>query len=165
MDMRLRVPVVTCALILAIAACAKRDPVADNANGAALPAPVKDTTPDPAGLPPANATTATNAVAPEPTATIPAPLQGRWGLTPADCTSKRGDAKGLLIVTPDRLTFYESRAVPAAGVQADNDSISGNFDFTGEGQTWSKYQALKRNRDKLTRTETNPAASYTYAKC
>jgi hypothetical protein len=68
-------------------------------------------------------------------------------------------------VTPDRLTFYESRAVPAAGVQADNDSISGNFDFTGEGQTWSKYQALKRNRDKLTRTETNPAASYTYAKC
>ena len=55
--------------------------------------------------------------------------------------------------------------MPAAGVQADNDSISGNFDFTGEGQTWSKYQALKRNRDKLTRTETNPAASYTYSKC
>jgi len=163
--MRLRVPVVTCALILTIAACAKRDPVADNANGAALPAPAKDTTPDPAGLPPANATTSANVVAAEPAVAIPAALQGRWGLTPADCTSTRGDAKGLLVVTPDRLTFYESRAVPAGGVETDGDSISGNFDFTGEGQAWSKYESLKRERDKLTRTETNPAASYTYAKC
>jgi len=163
--MRLRLPLVTCALILTIAACGKRDPVADNANGAALPAPVKDTTPDPAGLPPDNATTSANAVSSEPTATIPASLQGRWGLTPADCVSTRSDTKGLLVVTSDRLTFYESRAVPGAGVETDNDSISGNFDFTGEGQSWSKYQALKRSRDKLTRTETNPAASYTYAKC
>jgi len=163
--MRLRVPVVTCALILTIAACNKRDPVADNANGAALPAPAKDTTPDPAGSPPQNATTPASDVAPTPAATIPAALQGRWGLTPADCISTRGDAKGLLVVTPDRLTFYESRAVPSSGVETDNDSISGNFDFTGEGQTWTKYQALKRDRDKLTRTETNPAASYTYAKC
>jgi len=163
--MRSRVPVVTCALILTIAACGKRDPVADNANGAALPAPSKDTTPDPAGLPPANATTPASDTSTEPGATIPAALQGRWGLTPADCTSTRGDAKGLLVVTPDRMTFYESHAVPAVGVETDGDSISGNFDFTGEGQAWSKYESLKRERDKLTRTETNPAASYTYAKC
>lgn len=163
--MRLRVPVVTCALILTIAACGKRDPVADNANGAALPAPVNDTTPDPAGSPPTNATTPANGVAPTATATIPAPLQGRWGLTPADCTSTRGDAKGLLVVTANRMTFYESRAVPSTGVETDGDSISGNFDFTGEGQAWTKYESLKRSGDKLTRTETNPAASYTYAKC
>jgi len=163
--MRLRVPIVTCALILTIAACGKRDPVADNASGAVLPAPTNDTTPDPAGLPPANATAPANGVAPTAAATIPAPLQGRWGLTPADCTSTRGDAKGLLVVTPDRMTFYESRAVPSTGVETDGDSISGNFDFTGEGQAWSKYESLKRDRDKLTRTETNPAASYTYAKC
>lgn len=163
--MRLRVPIVTCALILTIAACGKRDPVADNANGAALPAPANDTTPDPAGMPPANATAPANGVAPTAAATIPVPLQGRWGLTPADCTSTRGDAKGLLVVAPDRMTFYESRAVPSTGVEVDGDSISGNFDFTGEGQAWSKYESLKRDRDKLTRTETNPAASYTYAKC
>ena len=69
------------------------------------------------------------------------------------------------MVTPDRLIFYESRAFPSTGVESDGDSISGNFDFTGEGQAWSKYESLKRDRDKLTRTETNPAASYTYAKC
>jgi hypothetical protein len=68
-------------------------------------------------------------------------------------------------VTADRLTFYESRAVPSSGVQTDDNSISGNFDFTGEGETWTKFEALKRSGDKLTRTETNPAASYTYAKC
>ena len=39
---------------------------------------------------------------------IPASLHGRWGLTPADCTSTRGDAKGLLIVSADGLKFYES---------------------------------------------------------
>ena len=32
-------------------------------------------------------------------------------------------------------------------------------------QAWTKYEALKRSGDKLTRTETDPAASYTYAKC
>ncbi|HWC56589.1 MAG TPA: hypothetical protein VG434_06435 [Sphingomicrobium sp.] len=163
--MRLRVTVVTCALILTIAACNRHDPVADNANGAALPAPSNDTTPDPAGLPPRNATAPVADASPAPAVTIPAPLQGRWGLTPADCTSTRGDAKGLLMVTPDRLIFYESRAFPSTGVESDGDSISGNFDFTGEGQAWSKYESLKRDRDKLTRTETNPAASYTYAKC
>ena len=163
--MRLRVPVVTCALILAIAGCAKRDPVADNANGAALPAPVKDTTPDPAGLPPANATTATNAVAPEPKATIPAPLQGRWGLTPADCTAPLANAKGLLLINANELRFYESRGVPLNDVQSGPQALNGHFGFSGEGRSWTRYEALKRNGDKLTRTETNPAASYTYAKC
>jgi hypothetical protein len=92
-------------------------------------------------------------------------LQGRWGLTPGDCTSRLGDAKGLLVIGPNELRFYESRAVPAADVQGDADTISGNFHFTGEGQAWTKYEALKRSGDKLTRTENNPAASFTYAKC
>jgi len=160
-----RVPFVTCALIVAVAACSRPDPVADNANGANLPAPASTMTPDPAGLPPEHATAPVNAVAPEAAAQIPAPLRGRWGLTPADCVSNRADAKGLLVVDADQLRFYESRAVPSTGVESDDNSISGNFDFSGEGETWSKFEALKRSADKLTRTETNPAASYTYAKC
>jgi len=163
--MLFRVPFVTCALILAVAACSRHDPVADNANGASLPPPTNIATPDPAGLPPENAGAPTNAVTPAPAAAIPAALQGRWGLTPEDCTSTRGDAKGLLVVTADRLNFYESRAVPSPDAKGDPSSISGDFDFTGEGKEWSKFEALKLSGDKLTRTETNPAASYTYAKC
>ena len=150
--------------MLAVVSCSRPDPVANGANVVSLPVSANHAAPDPAGLPPQNA------AAPQPAASgsapkIPASLQGRWGLTPADCTSTRGDAKGLLIVGPDRLRFYESRAIPSADVNADAGSISGHFNFTGEGQSWSKFEALKRTGDKLTRTETSPAASYTYAKC
>lgn len=69
------------------------------------------------------------------------------------------------MITPDGLQFYESRAVPAADVEADEDSIGGNFAFTGEGQSWTKYEALKVEKQKLTRTETYPVASFSYAKC
>jgi hypothetical protein len=160
-----RVPFISCALIVAVAACGRPDPVADNASAANLHLTAKSATPDPAGLPPQNAATPTNAAAPKAASAIPAALHGRWGLTPADCTSTRGDAKGLLVITHGDLHFYESRAVPASDVQIDESSIAGHFDFTGEGQTWSKYEALKRDGTRLTRTETNPAASYTYAKC
>ena len=39
---------------------------------------------------------------------IPAAFQGRFGLTPDDCTSTAGDAKGLLEITGTELKFYES---------------------------------------------------------
>jgi hypothetical protein len=166
--MQFRVPLVAFAFILTIAACSRREPVAPNANAAApaLPAPAKDTAPSPAGGPPQNETApAAAAPAPSPSIQIPAAFQGRWGLTPADCTSALGDAKGLLVINPGELRFYESRAVPSSNVQADRDSLSGDFQFTGEGQSWTKFEALKLNKQKLTRTETNPTASFTYAKC
>jgi len=166
--MQFRVPLLAFAFILTIAACSRRDPVAPNANAAAaaLPAPAKDVAPSPAGGPPQNETTpAAAAPAPSLTVQIPAAFQGRWGLTPADCTSALGDAKGLLVINAAELRFYESRAVPSSNVQADRDSISGDFHFTGEGQSWTKYEAIKLNKQKLTRTETNPTASFTYAKC
>jgi hypothetical protein len=179
--MRLRLPLFTSAIILAVAACGRHGPVADQANDTGNLVAVVDRAnatantaraeagqplPPPA-RPPAAAASPTGAPPPAPASTglIPAPLQGRWGLTPADCTSTRGDAKGLLVVNGGELRFYESRAVPAPGVEADGGAISGNFRFAGEGQAWSKYEALKRSGDKLTRTENNPAASFTYAKC
>ena len=39
------------------------------------------------------------------------------------------------------------------------------YDFTGEGQTWTKYQALRLKGRDLVRTESNPVASFSYAKC
>jgi hypothetical protein len=160
----IRVPFISCALTLAVVSCGQPDPVANGANVVNLPVRANRAEPDPAGLPPQNAA-APQPAAPQSTPNIPVSLQGRWGLTPADCTSMSGDAKGLLVVAADQLKFYESRAIPSADVNADGGSITGHFNFTGEGQSWSKFEALKRTGDKLTRTETNPAASYTYAKC
>jgi hypothetical protein len=163
--MRTKSLILASAVLLTIGACARRDPVADNAEAATadtLP-PVNQSAPSADGAPPVNATAP--ATAPAPAAAIPASLHGRWGLTPADCTSTRGDAKGLLVIEGGELRFYESRAVPSPGAQTDSDSISGNFHFTGEGQSWTRFETLERRKDKLVRTETDPTASFTYAKC
>jgi hypothetical protein len=156
-------------MIAMIAACSGRSPVAENATAVNLPVVANTPEPRPLGGPPANASAAEPQapIAPEAGATtaIPRALQGRWGLTPGDCTSALGDAKGLLVIGANELRFYESRAVPSPGVQAEHNSVSGNFLFTGEGQTWTKFETIERRKDTLVRTESNPAASYTYAKC
>jgi len=40
---------------------------------------------------------------------IPAAFRGRWGMVPDDCTSTRGDAKGLIIVTKTASNFSRAR--------------------------------------------------------
>ena len=149
--------------MLAVAACGIRGPVDKHANNTAGLPDINATAPSAAGEPHVATTPAKEAAASQ--AKVPAALQGRWGLTPADCTSRRGDAKGLLVITGDDLHFYESRAVPTATVASDADSISGDFAFTGEGQSWTKYEALKIDKQVLVRTETKPTASFTYARC
>jgi len=162
-------PIVSCALMVAVVACSKRDPVADDANNtAAIPvssdaANTATNAPDPTGAPPERPSVTTQTS--DPTQIIPASLHGRWGLTPMDCTSTKGDAKGLLIVSATDLKFYESRAVPTQTAQSGADSITGDFNYTGEGQTWTKFESLKAKGDQLVRTESNPTASFTYARC
>lgn len=73
---------------------------------------------------------------------IPAALHGRWGLVAADCTSTRGDAKGLIEVDDRSVTFYESRATLDEVAERDGDSIRATFDFTGEGMEWTRDMAL-----------------------
>ena len=164
---RFRLPVFALGAIGMVAACDGNDPVASGANDASgLPAPVNDAAPTAQPEPPANAAEASTAEAGTPGAgRIPVALHGRWGLTPGDCTSTRGDAKGLLTISADKLRFYESVAVPTGNLKGDADSISGDFSFTGEGQSWTKFQMLQLRKNELIRTETNPAASFTYAKC
>ncbi len=154
-----RLPLLASLTIAAITGCDHRGPVADEAS--AIPAPVtNDTAGAAAGGPPAPATNDVMAAGP-----LPAAIQGSWGLTPGDCTSTRGDNKGLLVIGPDSLKFYESRAVPGTSIESGEQGISGNFNFTGEGQEWSKYVSLKLKGKVLTRTERNPVASYDYARC
>ena len=150
--------------MLAVVACSGRDPVANGANNTAeLPA-VNEPAPSATGEVHGDAV---RPAGPLPTAAvkIPVTFQGRWGLTPDDCVPGRSDAKGLLEIAGDELHFYESRAVPAKGVSTDANSISGDFAFTGEGMQWTKFQSLQLRGHELVRTETNPAASFTYAKC
>ena len=154
--------------IMSMVACSGRDPVADEADNAATTAAQEN-----AIVPQANEVVPANAgdtSTEEPgqaltSTTIPAAMHGRWGLTPGDCTSKRGDAKGLLIVSADQLKFYESVAKPAGELDISSDSASGDFVFTGEGMTWKKYEALELQSGKLVRTESSPMASFTYARC
>src|SRR5687768_3461346 len=126
---------------LLLISCGRPEPVADEAeNAETLPPPPGDNATDPSGAaPPPNSATSpkpANGPAPAAAATIPAAMHGRWSLTPGDCTSTRGDAKGLLTITATELRFYESRAVPVGDVDTSADSISGDFAFTGEGMEW-----------------------------
>ena len=161
----MRVPVVSLAILLSVAACGGNRPVdkaAETGRTDALP-DINATAPSAAGEP--HVDTQPAMPLPAASAAIPAALQGRWGLTPADCMPGRNDAKGLLTISASDLRFYESRAVPGVDVTTDANSAAGNFQYEGEGQSWTKYEALKVEKGRLTRTETKPSASFTYAKC
>jgi hypothetical protein len=148
--------------IMSAGACSGRDPVADGANNAATTVAQEN------AVVPEVAANETNSAAADPqltSAIIPSVLHGRWGLTPEDCTSTRGDAKGLLIVSADQLKFYESVGKPAGELKISADSASGDYNFSGEGMTWKKYQVLEVQNGKLVRTESSPMASFTYARC
>ena len=102
--------------------------------------------------------------------TIPAALRGRWGLVPADCEPGRADAKGLLVIGPTRLEFYESvgtlKDIEAAGA----DSLRADFAFTGEGMEWQRDLLLRveDGGEALVRREYGPDAEpepFRYARC
>lgn len=101
---------------------------------------------------------------------IPVPIRGRWGLVPADCTSTRGDAKGLVEIDATSLKFYESVAKLETVKDADSDEIVATFGFTGEGQSWTLDVALEVEDDgkTLIRKDTGQDAlpgSLRYTRC
>jgi hypothetical protein len=162
-------PIFALTAIMSMVACSGRDPVAEEANNAATtPAQEDAVRPEVNSLVPANeGGTSANESSAQSTVSrsIPAAMHGRWALTPADCTSTRGDAKGLLIVSADQLKFYESVGRPAGELKTSPDSATGDFAFTGEGMSWKKYEALELQSGKLVRTESDPMTSFTYARC
>lgn len=104
----------------------------------AAPGDVTVYTPDPAIAPPA---------APEPgigagDKAIPAAIQGRWGLVAADCTSTKGDAKGLLTIDAADLRFYESHGVLARVRERSDRRIVADYKFSGEGMEWDRLVLL-----------------------
>ena len=121
-----------------------------------------------------------SSVAPAPTASadagtpapteLPPALRGRWGLVSADCTSTRGDAKGLLTIGASTLKFYESVGTLDTVMEAEPSRLRAVFDFEGEGMTWQREVALDVQDDGATliRREYGEDAApgpFRYAKC
>lgn len=101
---------------------------------------------------------------------IPKTLQGRWGLVAADCTSTRGDAKGLLEVSADQLKFYEAVAKMGTIKEAGGTRIRASFSYSGEGQSWTQDVVLATHDGgkTLTRRDYGPDAApgpLTYSRC
>ena len=119
-----------------LAACGQDAPREDAAPASPVPEIAQPTAPPTATSPiPAPEVSPTDL-------TIPAALQGRWGLVPADCTSTRGDAKGLLTIGPATLRFYESHARLEAVKEREESRIAARFAFSGEGMEWRRDMVL-----------------------
>ena len=78
---------------------------------------------------------------------IPVALHGRWGLVPADCTTTRGDEKGLLTVSASDLRHYESVGKLRNVATATDTSFSGTFAYSGEGMKWTRDVTMSIQAD------------------
>jgi hypothetical protein len=155
--------------LLALAACQSNAP--DNAANDAIAAnqaeaPVKEIE----TLPPDESVVEPHADESAPVAvggTIPASVQGRWGLVPADCNSTRGDAKGLLTITGDTLQFYESRAKLTKVLGNWPEKLKAQFAFTGEGQNWTRTEilSLTNSSNTLIREDQELPQPLRYSRC
>jgi hypothetical protein len=101
---------------------------------------------------------------------LPVALHGRWGMGTADCDPTRDDAKGLMVVGPRRLEFYESVGTLDDLDEFEPTRIRGDFDFTGEGMEWDRSVTLELqdNGSTLIRRESGSDAEpgpYRYTKC
>ena len=98
---------------------------------------------------------------------IPAAFRGRWGMVPKDCTSTRGDAKGLVEIDASTMKFFESRGTLTRVTLNEPGNFTGTFAFTGEGQNWTNAQNLQLagSGDRLVRSEADVSQSFTYQRC
>lgn len=130
--------------ILALAACSQQPDTQAPAEDSAAVAPAPTATVTETATPPANGTSTPSALATDsnPEQSIPLAIRGRWGLVPADCTSTRGDAKGLLTIDGTTLKFYESRGTLGATAERSDTRLRAAFTFSGEGMTWSRDEVL-----------------------
>lgn len=96
---------------------------------------------------------------------IPASMQGKWGQVPADCTSTKGDNKGLMTVTSDMMRFYESRAKLMKIVGSSPEKLTAEFAFTGEGQNWTQTETLTLTGSSNTLTRSEDGTDLRYTRC
>ena len=92
---------------------------------------------------------------------------GRWGMTANDCAWGASDAKGLLSIQGSLVKFYESTGMMRNGKRETLNSVSSDFDMTGEGQKWQTHvrYRLAENRQQLVRQDTGEPNEYVYMRC
>jgi hypothetical protein len=159
----------TAAMLAFIIAGCKQASEANNVStyeiNAAAPTDIEALPPSEDVIPPVTSDGATNEAAPA--NAVPAAFHGRWGMVPADCTSTRGDNKGLITIDSNKIVYYEARATLTKVTMNAPENFTGEFTFSGEGQTWTKSDNLKLtgNSNTLIRTETDPPVKLTYTRC
>lgn len=160
-------------LTLALAACQQPNDVniaideSNSANAQIETLPPDETVTNDANLSSEDSDTSAGMPVPPGAAVIPAAFHGRWGMTPADCTSTGGDAKGLITIDGNGIKFFESRGTLTKVTLSAPENFTGTFAFTGEGQSWTNSQNLKLtgSSNTLIRSETDVAQSYSYKRC
>jgi hypothetical protein len=170
--MRIMFPLLACTALLSLGACSSQtaEPEAQGTDASVMESASAGADREPT----AEASPAVSVGASAPPAiandAIPPAMRGRWGLVAADCTSPNGDAKGLMIVSPDTLKFYESVAKLGMIQRVDADSLAASFEFSGEGHNWVLEVALELSDEgkTLTRRDKGPDAMpepLVYSRC
>lgn len=139
----------------------------NNSSGAAPVAAVEQSQPENLMDDPDNAAVPVTMPSPTPVAGIPAAFQGRWGLVPEDCEPGRADAKGLMTIAGDTLSFYESRGTATAIASVTPTKLTFTLPMNGEGQRWNEATTLTLLDDgkTLERQVANPAGAFRYSRC
>jgi len=99
---------------------------------------------------------------------LPLPLQGRWGLTAADCDVSVRAPKGLLVIAPKQLTFYEAKATIVSLDKATDYAVTAGLSFEDDNKKqWTSVEtlALVTGGTALIRTEQSPVKTYRYQRC
>ncbi|HEY8603901.1 hypothetical protein [Tsuneonella suprasediminis] len=157
----------TAAMLLALSACNQNAPDENNTNSETSP------TGSMSGSP---ATPTPSASLPHsqqgiPEQGIPISMRGRWGLVTADCERGRSDAKGLMIVSPTTITFYESVGQVSSIRSSSDGKLVARFSFSGEGMNWEREITFELSGDgeALFRTDADGPEStngrFTYKRC
>ncbi len=155
-----------CAAALALSACSKgQDPAAIKTDPA-----LTEASADAGATPAPTAPTGSEGAADQAEKSIPMAMRGRWGLVAADCTSTRGDAKGLMTIEATSIRFYESVAKLAKVDQRSETALKANYAFSGEGMEWKRDMtlALQPGGKVLIKQEFGedaPAGPYKYNRC
>lgn len=97
-------------------------------------------------------------------------MRGRFGLVPADCTSPRGDAKGLVTISSSGMRFYESVATLKEVKPTPPTQLRGWFAYSGEGMEWAREVSLQSGDGGRTLImeefgEDAPPGPRTYTRC
>lgn len=105
-----------------------------------------------------------------PAGTIPAAMQGRWGMTANDCDPARPDNKGLMVVRANALQFYESRGTVGQVIASDANQLTVAVSYTGEGMEWETQEVLSlaaggQTLTRQQRDENGTHGPFTYRRC